>query len=57
MTLESLQSRKAEIQAALVNTTNSVYIIQGHMQEVDYQISLLNPKPEENVEGADSPIE
>jgi len=42
MNLEQLQARSNELQGALVQTTQQMYVIQGHKQEVDYQIQLIN---------------
>jgi hypothetical protein len=52
MNLEQLQARSNELQNALVNTTQQMYVIQGHKQEVDYQIHLLNEIESEKVRAA-----
>lgn len=50
MKLEQLQTRLKDLEGALTQATNNVYIIQGHKQELEFQISeLLQSCPEENV--------
>lgn len=41
MKLDQLQSRLKEIETALINAANSYNVIQGHKQELEYQISEL----------------
>lgn len=41
MNFEQLKERSTELQASITNITNQVLILQGHKNEVDYQISLL----------------
>ncbi len=41
MNLEQLQVRSNELQNALIQTTQQMYVIQGHKQEVDYQIQVI----------------
>ncbi len=45
MKLEQLQARLKELETAITNTTNSVYVLQGHKLEIEFQISELS-KPE-----------
>lgn len=40
MDLDALRVRKSEIESAITQTTNSVYTLQGHLQEVAYQMKL-----------------
>lgn len=40
MTLEKLEARAEELQSSLINTTNQLLVLQGHKNEVDYQIKL-----------------
>lgn len=47
MTLEELQVRQKQLEVSILNTTQSVYILQGHKQEVDFQISELMKKENE----------
>ena len=50
MKLEQLQERLKDLEGALSQATNNVYVIQGHKQELEFQINeLLKPAPEENV--------
>ncbi len=56
MTLEELHVRKTQLESAITSTTQSVWVLQGHKQEVEYQISgLLKPKEVEIKE--DLPVE
>lgn len=49
MKLEQLQARLRELEVAITNTTNNVYVMQGHKQELEYQISeLLKPQLDVN---------
>jgi hypothetical protein len=41
MTLEQLQARSGELQSSIMQTTNQVFVLQGHKNEVDYQIKLV----------------
>lgn len=41
MDLQQLQARRQELETAITTTGNSLYILRGHMQEVEYQIGLL----------------
>jgi hypothetical protein len=54
MDLESLQRRKAELEQARINLTNSYQVITGHMQECDYMtqqvIEAAAAKSEANVD-------
>ncbi len=47
MTLEDLQVRKQQLNLAITNTTQSVFLLQGHLAEVDFQISELQRLAEE----------
>ncbi len=44
MTLEHLQERRQQLDAAINNTSQSVYLLQGHKAEVDFQITELLKK-------------
>ncbi len=41
MNLEELQDRKRQLEDGIEKTTQSVYMLQGHKAEVDFQISEL----------------
>lgn len=47
MTIEQLEKRSKELQDSITSITNQVLILQGHKNEVDYQLSLLINKPDE----------
>ena len=53
MTLEELKARKLELEQAQANISNSFQMINGHIAECAYQISLLeaddSTKVEENI--------
>jgi len=46
MTLEQLQARSAELLNSINITTNQVFVLQGHKNEVDYQIKLAQEEYE-----------
>lgn len=54
MTLEQLYARRAELEGALSQTSQSLFILQGHKNEVDYQISELLKVHESAKESAES---
>ncbi len=57
MTLEHLQERRLQLDAAINNTTQSVYMLQGHKAEVDFQITeLLKKESETQVEPECEPV-
>ncbi len=49
MDLDLLNRRKAELEQARINVTNSWQVITGHIQECDHMISLMSA-PAEPVE-------
>lgn len=55
MNLEELKQRKNEVQQALVNTQQSLLILQGHLQELDFLVTNLEKKEAE--EKVDAPVE
>jgi hypothetical protein len=57
MDLEAMIARKDEIQKAIDNATNSVYIFKGHMQELDYQMGLMAEKKAKDEEEAAKALE
>lgn len=44
MTLDELISRKAALEGSIAQTTNQVFILHGHKQEIEYQIQLAQEK-------------
>ena len=46
MTIEELQTRSQALQNSINETTNQVFVLQGHKQEVDFQITLLQKEQE-----------
>lgn len=46
MTLEQLQARSGELLNSINMTTNQVFVLQGHKNEVDYQIKLKREEQE-----------
>lgn len=58
MDLQSLMSRKGDLEASLKNIEQSFHIVTGHLAEVNYQISeLTKPCPEANETQVESPVE
>lgn len=49
MELEQLKSRSSELGAEIINRSNQLLIMQGHKNEVDYQIKVLI-EAEESIE-------
>jgi hypothetical protein len=47
MTLDELRARADELETAIINTTQMVYILQGHKREVEFQIETLKALEEE----------
>lgn len=47
MTLEKLMERSSVLAARIAETTNSVFVLQGHKNEVDYQIQLAQEEADE----------
>ncbi len=56
MTLEQLLARQQELAVALANATNSVYIVQGHKAEIDWQVSETQ-KSEARKKELETPVE
>lgn len=46
MNLEQLQARSGELLNSINMTTNQVFVLQGHKNEVDYQIKLAKEEHE-----------
>ena len=46
MNLEQLQARSGELLNSINMTTNQVFVLQGHKNEVDYQIKLAQEEHE-----------
>lgn len=49
MNIEKLQQRASDIQKSISSLTNQVLILQGHKDEIDYQISLLTDDDKKEV--------
>ena len=49
MTLDELKDRKTQLENAINQTTNQVYVFQGHKQEVEFQIAELEKATAEQV--------
>ena len=47
MNLDNLFTRKAQLMKAIEDTTQSVFILRGHLAEVDFQISELQKPVDE----------
>lgn len=44
MLLDNLQQRRAELESSITQTTNQVFVLHGHKQEIEYQIQLVEQK-------------
>lgn len=49
MTLEQLKARADELLNSINMTTNQVFVLQGHKNEVDYQIKLVAEEEKQEV--------
>jgi hypothetical protein len=56
MTLEQLQARSGELQASIMQTTNQVFVLQGHKNEVDYQLKLAKEEADALANQVEPPV-
>lgn len=54
MNLEQLYNRKKDLDDAIMNTTNSIHVLHGHLHEVNYQIELMLKEEKDNIAQVDS---
>jgi len=47
MTLEELKERSSQLAVNIAQQTNQVFVLQGHKNEVDYQILIEEKKLED----------
>lgn len=40
MSLEQLRAREAEVKSSIMQVTNQLFVLQGHKDEVNYQIKM-----------------
>lgn len=56
MNLEQLQARSAELQTAISHSTNQVFVLQGHKNEVDYQLKLAQEEADALANQVEPPV-
>jgi hypothetical protein len=56
MNLEQLQARSAELQTAISQSTNQVFVLQGHKNEVDYQLKLAQEEADALANQVEPPV-
>ena len=56
MNLEQLQARSTELQTAISQSTNQVFVLQGHKNEVDYQLKLAQEEADALANQVEPPV-
>lgn len=57
MTIDELQQRSCDLQASINQTTNQVFVLQGHKNEVDYQLKLAKEAAEALAKSEEPPVQ
>jgi hypothetical protein len=56
MTVEQLEARAVELANSISMTTNQVFVLQGHKNEVDYQLKLAKEAAEALANAVEPPV-
>lgn len=57
MTIDELQQRSCDLQNSINQTTNQVFVLQGHKNEVDYQLKLAHEAAEALAKSEEPPVQ